>query len=296
MTAIAFVDKKHRFLMCNQTWCEMLNIPENLIYPGACAKEVLHMLQSKLSITELDLSRMIWDFQIHLINGKALHLFSIPVHTLDDDIHGHILQLTDMTDHAQKEKRCLDNIIALIGDRRKILIVDELLTGTKRFTALSHKVGFSAKVLTQHLRIMEERGLIHREAYNEVPLRVEYSLTELGRSLKPIFDAMWQWEKEHGHRNVNEHLSSIVEFIEDKRKILIVSELLTGTKRFTALNHKVGFSAKVLTQHLRIMEERGLIHRDIYNESPPRVEYSLTELGYSLKPIFNAMWQWEKER
>lgn len=53
-----------------------------------------------------------------------------------------------------------------------------------------------------------------------------------------------------------------------------------------------GVSQKVLTAQLRDMEENGLLHRTVYAEVPPRVEYSLTELGFSLKPILDAMWNW----
>lgn len=84
--------------------------------------------------------------------------------------------------------------LMLAGDRWKSLIVRELLTGTMRFGELKKSLtGVSQKVLTQHLRIMEENGLVHREVYAEVPPRVEYSLTETGRSLKSIHDAMWAW-------------------------------------------------------------------------------------------------------
>ena len=53
--------------------------------------------------------------------------------------------------------------------------------------------GISQKVLTDHLRIMEENGIVNRKVYAEVPPKVEYSLTPLGKSLKPIHDAMWEW-------------------------------------------------------------------------------------------------------
>ena len=68
------------------------------------------------------------------------------------------------------------------------------MLGTKRFGELKKSIGtVSQKVLTAQLRDMEANGLVHREVYAEVPPRVEYSLTELGQSLKPILDAMWNW-------------------------------------------------------------------------------------------------------
>jgi len=72
-----------------------------------------------------------------------------------------------------------------------------------------------------------------------------------------------------------------------------VRELLNGTKRFNELRRALnGVSQKVLTQHLRSMEESGIVSRHVYAEVPPRVEYSLTDLGQSLKPIIDAMWKW----
>lgn len=92
----------------------------------------------------------------------------------------------------------VETALTLMGDRWKILIVRDLLTGTKRFGKLKKSLdGISQKVLTQHLRIMEESGIVHREVFAEVPPRVEYSLTDLGRSLKLIHDAMWQWGEEY---------------------------------------------------------------------------------------------------
>ena len=88
----------------------------------------------------------------------------------------------------------VETALTLIGDRWKMLIVRDLLTGTKRFGELKKSLtGISQKVLTQHLRAMEDSGLVHRKVYAEVPPRVEYSLTEVGQSLKSIHDVMWQW-------------------------------------------------------------------------------------------------------
>ena len=84
--------------------------------------------------------------------------------------------------------------------------------------------------------------------------------------------------------------------ISDKWKVLILRDLLPGTKRFGELKKSVGnVSQKVLTAQLRQMEDSGLRTRTVYPEVPPRVEYTLTELGYSLKPILDAMWNWGEE-
>lgn len=84
--------------------------------------------------------------------------------------------------------------------------------------------------------------------------------------------------------------------ISDKWKVLILRDLLPGTKRFGELKRSIGsVSQKVLTAQLRQMEDSGLLIRTVYPEVPPRVEYTLTELGYSLKPILDAMSNWGRE-
>lgn len=84
--------------------------------------------------------------------------------------------------------------------------------------------------------------------------------------------------------------------ISDRWKVLIIRDLLEGTKRFGELKKSVGnISQKVLTANLRSMEEAGLLTRKVYPEVPPRVEYTLTETGYSLKPVLEAMVAWGTE-
>ena len=78
-----------------------------------------------------------------------------------------------------------------------------------------------------------------------------------------------------------------------KWKPLIIQELLTGTKRFLELKNSVGkITQKVLTVNLREMEEKGLVERKVYKEIPPRVEYTLTDLGYSLATVLEPMAEW----
>ena len=84
--------------------------------------------------------------------------------------------------------------------------------------------------------------------------------------------------------------------ISDRWKVLIIRDLLDGTKRFGELKKSIGnVSQKVLTANLRSMEDNGLLTRKVYAEVPPRVEYTLTETGYSLKPILDALSEWGTE-
>lgn len=81
--------------------------------------------------------------------------------------------------------------------------------------------------------------------------------------------------------------------IGDKWKILIIRDLLTGTKRFGELRKSLnGISQKVLTNNLRDMEKTGLLHREVFAEVPPKVEYSLTDTGWSLMPVLDSMVKW----
>ena len=84
-----------------------------------------------------------------------------------------------------------------------------------------------------------------------------------------------------------------LQLIGDKWKILILRDLLTGTKRLGQLKKSVtGITQKVLTSNLRAMEDAGLLTREVFAEVPPRVEYTLTDTGYSLKPILDSMYSW----
>lgn len=92
----------------------------------------------------------------------------------------------------------VETTLSLIGDKWKVLILRDLMPGTKRFGELKKSIGsVSQKVLMAQLRDMEANGLISRKVYAEVPPRVEYSLTNPGKSLKPILDAMKNWGEDY---------------------------------------------------------------------------------------------------
>jgi DNA-binding HxlR family transcriptional regulator len=102
---------------------------------------------------------------------------------------------------AERASCPVERTLEVIGGRWKVLILRELFQGVKRFGQLHRALqGITQKMLTQQLREMEQDGIIHREVYLQVPPKVEYSLTALGESLKPIIDVMHDW----GVRHLNE--------------------------------------------------------------------------------------------
>ena len=88
-------------------------------------------------------------------------------------------------------------------------------------------------------------------------------------------------------------VATTVQLIGNKWKLLIIRNLLHSPQRFTEIRKSIpGISQKVLTDNLRSLEEDGLIDREVFAEVPPRVVYSMSELGQSLQPIINAMYDW----
>ena len=91
-------------------------------------------------------------------------------------------------------------------------------------------------------------------------------------------------------------VEATLSLISDKWKFLILRDLMDGTKRFGELKKSIGsISQKVLTSNLRTMKEDGLLSRQVYAEVPPRVEYTLTPRGESMRPIIDALRTWGQE-
>ena len=100
---------------------------------------------------------------------------------------------------AQPSKCPAEVTLALIAGRWKIPLIFHLLAGAKRFSELFRALpGVTQKVLTQQLREMERHGLVERRVFAQVPPKVVYSLMPLGKSLKPVVDAMCRWGDLHG--------------------------------------------------------------------------------------------------
>lgn len=88
--------------------------------------------------------------------------------------------------------------LKMVGDRWKVLIIQNLMEGTKRFGELKKELGdITQKVLTSNLRLLEEKGILIRKVYAQIPPRVDYTLTQLGYELKPVIDSMIEWAEEY---------------------------------------------------------------------------------------------------
>ena len=100
-----------------------------------------------------------------------------------------------MNEKTKELQACpVETTLTLIGNKWKALILRDLMPGTKRFGELKKSIDtVSQKVLTAQLRDMEANRLVHREVYAEVPPRVEYSLTEIGKTIEPIINLMNKW-------------------------------------------------------------------------------------------------------
>ena len=106
--------------------------------------------------------------------------------------------MTSNTENSKKYLQCpLTNAMNVIGGKWKIVILGHLLKKEKRFGELNRAIqGVTQKMLTQQLRELEKDGIVHREIYKEIPAKVEYSLTDFGRSLEPIVNQLWAFGEE----------------------------------------------------------------------------------------------------
>ncbi|MBI2442852.1 MAG: helix-turn-helix transcriptional regulator [Candidatus Levybacteria bacterium] len=97
------------------------------------------------------------------------------------------------------ERQCVSKTIKTIGSKWTVFILHELCEGTKRFGELERSLkGISPKTLSQRLKDLEKSGVVKKTVYPVVPLRVEYELTEKGRSLREVIDKMIEWGSRGG--------------------------------------------------------------------------------------------------
>jgi DNA-binding HxlR family transcriptional regulator len=192
--------------------------------------------------------------------------------------------------------------LSVIEGKWKITILCHLgLKGTKRFGELKALIpNITQQMLTNQLRELESNNIVCRKVYRVAPPRVEYSLTDIGKSLLPVLELFYKWGKEHlkqeleGNNDMYYQKTLTLSMIEGKWKLIILCHLgLKGTKRFGEVRKLIpSVTQKMLTNKLRELEKDGLIHREVYPVVPPKVEYSLTSKGKSLLPVLHMLEEW----
>jgi len=180
-----------------------------------------------------------------------------------------------------------------VGGKWKFWIWYHLLSGTKRFGEVQRLIPqASRQMLTIQLRELEQAGIVHRHVYAQVPPKVEYSLTELGQRMEPVLRQFYVWGKWHGEQIGLEFDEWLVS-LGDKWKFWIWYLLLSGPKRFGEVQRLLPhISRQMLTIQLRELEQMGVLHRQAYVQMPPKVEYSLTELGRNSEPMLRLIHAW----
>ena len=191
--------------------------------------------------------------------------------------------------------------LSAIKDKWTDQILWHLYKNPKRFSELKECLpGISKNILSAKLRKLSQNHLIVRNVIPDTPVKIEYSLSEFALSLKPIFSSIYLWEQKYGknhNETINEEhikpISFTLRILEKKWKVGILNCIRYDKKRIGEL-HKQLFpvSKKMLIEHLKEMENDGLIIKNTYNEVPPRVEYSLTEAGLALIPILDMFDEW----
>jgi len=180
-----------------------------------------------------------------------------------------------------------------VGGKWKFWIWHHLLHGPKRFGQLQRLLpGASRQMLTIQLRELEQMGAIHRQVYAERSPKVEYSLTGLARSSEPMFRQFQRWAAWCCERNGLQFDDWLVS-LSGRWTIWIWFHLLRGPKHFGELLRLLPqASRQVLAVQLRELERLKVVQRQVCQQEPCRVQYSLTQLGQRSGPMLRRMYVW----
>ncbi|HEU5383317.1 MAG TPA: winged helix-turn-helix transcriptional regulator [Ktedonobacteraceae bacterium] len=180
-----------------------------------------------------------------------------------------------------------------VGGKWKFWIWYHLLSGPKRFGELQRLLPqASRQMLTTQLRELEHMGFLRRHVFPQQSPKVEYELSELGSSFEPALRQMRAWGEWYSEQTGMEYDEWLVS-LGGRWKFWIWYHLLSGPKRFGELQRLLPqASRQTLAIQLRDLEHMGVLHRQAYVGMPPKVEYSLTELGQRSESLLRQMYAW----
>lgn len=179
-----------------------------------------------------------------------------------------------------------------VGGKWKFWMMYQLLSGPKRFGELQRLFPqVSRQMLTIQLRELEQIGILSRQVYVQVPPKVEYRLSEVGRRLEPILRQMVAWDKGYNEQG-NQEMDWLVS-LGGRWTFWIWYHLFSGPKRFGELQKLLPqISQHMLILKLRELEQMNVLMRRISGQKPLKMEYTLTKLGYRAEPLFHQMYAW----
>lgn len=180
-----------------------------------------------------------------------------------------------------------------VGGKWKFWIWYHLLDGTKRIGELQRLIPqASRQMLTLQLRELEEKGVIHRKVYAQLPPKVEYSLTDIGRQSEPMLRQFYTWGRRHAHA-IGLDYDDWLMILSGRWMVWIWYHLFSGPKRFSDLLHLLPqANHQTLAARLRELEQIGVVRRTATTRGALKVEYSLTERGAQSEPMLRATYAW----
>jgi DNA-binding HxlR family transcriptional regulator len=180
-----------------------------------------------------------------------------------------------------------------IGGKWKFWTWYHLLDGPQRIGEMQRLIPqASRQMLTQQLRELEEVGVLYRTVYPQLPPKVEYSLTDIGRASEPMLRQFYTWGRWYADA-IGIAFDDWLMILSGRWMIWIWHHLFTGPKRFSDLQRLLPeANQQILTARLHDLEQMGVIHREAATEGAPRVGYSLTLMGRQSEPMLRATYAW----
>ena len=180
-----------------------------------------------------------------------------------------------------------------VGGKWKFWVWYHLLDGPRRIGELQRLIPeASRQMLTLQLRELEEVGVIHRTVYPQLPPKVEYSLTDVGRASEPMLRQFYAWGRWYANA-IGMPFDDWLMMLSGRWMIWIWHHLFSGPKRFSELQRLLPeANHQILAARLRDLERVGVVRRKAATAGAPKVEYTLTAMGRQSEPILRATYAW----
>lgn len=182
-----------------------------------------------------------------------------------------------------------------VGGKWMFWILHHLLSGPRRFGELQRLIPHASRqMLTIQLRELEQRGVLHRRVTSSMPPNVEYTLSNLGRTLEPGIRQFFLWVTWYCDQTALS-FDDVLVSLASRWKFRILYHVFSGPRRFSELQRQLPQASRsMLASQLRELEQMGLIQRRSHIEEFPKIEYSLSDLGRRSEQVLRQLCLWGK--